>query len=128
MKRVAQAIVLAPLLCGASAVAQETLEGLRARAYQGDPDAQRNLASCLGEDASECPTQPEPNAIEACAWRMIIVASGHAKVSDADVDAYQTDCGFQTLSRLEQLGALALAERLFVEIYKRDMPMVPLLR
>jgi hypothetical protein len=58
---------------------------------------------------------------------MVIVTSEHPSVSDVDVEAYRRDCGYQTISQLEQAAALAEAQRLFVEIYKRDMPVKLLL-
>ena len=89
---------------------------------------QRNLAGCLGEEAGECPIKPQPNPVDACTWRMIIVTSEHSKVTDADKEAYKRDCSFQTISQLEQAAALAEAQRLFSEIYKRDMTVKRLLQ
>ena len=128
MRCVAQAMMLMLLLGAPPAIAQETLEGLKARATQGDYPAQRDLAGCLGEEAGECPIQPRPSPVEACTWRMIIVTSEHTGVTDADREAYQRDCGFQTISQLEQAAALAEAQRLFSEIYKRDLPTKRLLQ
>jgi hypothetical protein len=117
------------LLLGAPpAIAQETLEGLKARATKGDYTAQRDLAGCLGEEAGECPIQPQPSPVEACTWRMIIVTSEHTGVTDTDREAYQRDCGFQTISQLEQAAALVEAQRLFSGIYQRDLPVKRLLQ
>jgi hypothetical protein len=110
------------------AVAQEALEGLKARATQGDYAAQRDLAGCLGEEAGECPIQPRPSPVEACTWRMIIVTSEHPAIADADREAYQRDCGFQTISQLEQAAALVETQRLFATIYQRDLPVKRLLQ
>ena len=128
MRCVAQAIVLVLLVGAPPATAQPSLEDLKARATQGDYAAQRSLAGCLSEEAGGCPIQPQPSAVEACTWRMIIVTSEHTGVTDADREAYQRDCGFQTISQLEQAAALAEAQRLFSEIYKRDMPVKLLLQ
>jgi hypothetical protein len=128
MRGIARAVVLTCLLWVIPAAAQETFENLRARALQGDYEAQRNLAGCLGEKPAECPFQPAPQPVEACTWRMIIVTSEHPKVTDTDMEAYQRDCGFQTISQLEQTAALAEAQRLFSEVYKRDIPVKLLLQ
>jgi hypothetical protein len=126
--RAAGVVVLLSLLWAMPAIAQATLDGLRAKAVQGDLDAQRNLAGCLGEEPGECPIEPAPNPVEACTWRMIIATSEHPKVADADTEAYQRDCSFQAISQLEQAAALAEAQRLFSELYKRDMPVKRLLQ
>jgi hypothetical protein len=128
MRCVAQAIVLSALLQASPAIAQPSLEDLKARAAQGDYAAQRSLAACLSAEAGECPIQPHPIPVEACTWRMIIVTSEHPAIADADREAYQRDCGFQTISQIEQAAALAEAQRLFSEIYKRDMPVKLLLQ
>ncbi len=128
MWRVAWALVVLSLLWAMPAVAQEALGDLRAKALQGDSDAQRKLAGCLGEEPGECPIAPAPDHVAACTWRMIIVNSEHPKVTDADRAAYERDCSFQTISQLEQAAALTEAQRLFSEVYKRDMPVKRLLQ
>jgi hypothetical protein len=59
---------------------------------------------------------------------MIIVTSEHTGVTDTDREAYQRDCGFQTISQLEQAAALVEAQRLFSGIYQRDLPVKRLLQ
>jgi hypothetical protein len=127
MRCVAQATVLMVLLGVSGAIAQDTVGGLRAKATQGDYDAQRILAGCLGEEG-ECPIQPEPDPVQACTWRMVILTSENPRVGEVDGKAYERDCGFQTIGQLEQAAALAEAQRLFSEIYKRDMPVKRLLQ
>ncbi len=128
MRCVAQAMVLVLLVGAPPAVAQPRLEDLKAGATQGDYAAQRSLAGCLSAEAVGCPIQPQPSPVEACTWRMIIVTSEHTGVTDADREAYQRDCGFQTISQLEQAAALVEAQRLFTIIYKRDLPTKRLLQ
>ncbi len=128
MRCVAQVMMLMVLVGTMPAIAQETLVRLRAKAVQGDYDAQRILAGCLGEEAGACPIQPEPDPVQACTWRMIILTSENPRVSEVDGEAYERDCGFQTIGQLEQAAALAEAQRLFSEIYKRDMPVKRLLQ
>jgi hypothetical protein len=128
MRCVALSKVLVLLVGAPPAVAQPSLEDLKARATQGDYTAQRSLAGCLSEEAGGCPIQPQPSPVAACTWWMIIVTSEDPAIADADREAYQRDCGFQTISQLEQAAALAEAQRLFSEIYKRDMPVKLLLQ
>jgi hypothetical protein len=59
---------------------------------------------------------------------MIIVNSEHPKITEAGRGAYERDCSFQAISQLEQAAALAEAQRLFSEVYKRDMPVKRLLQ
>ena len=84
-----------------------------------DYDAQRETALCLR--AGKCVGSPVPNAIEACAWRMVILASGHGNVDASDSANYQQDC--RSLgSDQKRAVALSKAEELFLEIYKRELP------
>ena len=108
-----------------AASAQEALETYRRKAMARDYDAQRETALCLR--TGKCVGSPAPNAIEACAWRMVILGSGHGNV-DASVTAnYQEDC--RSLgSDQERAVALAKAEELFRDIYKRELPVKTLLQ
>ncbi len=90
MRCVAQVMMLMVLLGVSAAIAQDTVGGLRAMAVQGDYDAQRGLAGCLGEEEGECAVQPEPDPVQACTWRMIILTSEHPRVGDADEEMVGT--------------------------------------
>jgi hypothetical protein len=57
-------VVLVLLVGAPPAIAQPSLEDLKARATQGDYAAQRSLAGCLSEEAGGCPIQPQPSAVE----------------------------------------------------------------
>lgn len=132
MRQLTVGLAAASLLWGAlaeaPALAQDGLEADRAKAMQGDVDAQRRLASCLGEEPGDCPAPPtEPSPAEACAWRMVIIASGHARIDASDTANYERDCSYRTISQLEQVAALTQAERVFREIYSRDISLLPLL-
>jgi hypothetical protein len=59
--------------------------------------------------------------MEACAWRIVILGSGHHWVNQSDIDNYQDDC-VSSLSDQERGAALAQAELLFKRIYKRTLP------
>lgn len=60
-------------------------EALEKKALAGDYQAQRNLAYSLGHE------QPT-NAMQACAWRIVILGSGSAEVDDSDLANKRLDC------------------------------------
>ena len=123
MRTIVIAAILAALVPAASA--QEALETYRRKAMAQDFEAQRETASCLR--TGTCVGSPVPNAIEACAWRMVILASGHGSVDASDTANYQEDC--RSLgSDQERAVALAKAEELFRDIYKRELPVKTLLQ
>ena len=108
-----------------TASAQEALETYRRKAMARDYDAQRETALCLR--TGKCVGSPVPNATEACAWRMVILGSGHGNVDASDSANYQEDC--RSLgSDQERAVALAKAEALFRDIYKRELPVKTLLQ
>lgn len=74
------------LLSGAATAGSEA-EKLKAGALSGDYQAQRNYAYILqhGDGVPQ-------NLIEACAWRLVIISTQHAKVSSSDVDNVDTAC------------------------------------
>ena len=76
MKTVVIAAILVASIPAASA--QETLETYRRKAMARDYDAQRETATCLR--TGKCVGSPVPNATQACAWRMVILGSGHGNV------------------------------------------------
>ena len=114
-------VVIAAMLVASigAASAQETLETYRRKAMARDYDAQRETASCLR--TGKCVGSPVPNAIEACAWRMVILGSGHGSVDASDTANYQDDCRSLS-SDQERAVALTKAEELFRDIYKREFP------
>jgi hypothetical protein len=117
MKTVVIAAILVASISAASA--QETLESYRRKAMARDYDAQRETALCLR--TGKCVGSPVPNAIEACAWRMVILGSGHGNVDVSDTANYQDDCRSLN-SDQERAVALTKAEELFRDIYKRELP------
>ena len=112
-------IVVAAILIGSigAASAQEALETYRRKAMARDYDAQRETALCLR--TGKCVGSPVPNAIEACAWRMVILGSGHGSVDASDIANYQDDCRSLS-SDQERAVALTKAEELFRDIYQRE--------
>jgi hypothetical protein len=114
-------IVIATILVGwiSAASAQEALETYRRKAIARDYDAQQDTALCLR--TGKCVGSPVPNAMEACAWRMVILGSGHGNVDASDVASYQDECQ-SLISDQERAVALTKAEDLFRDIYKRELP------
>jgi hypothetical protein len=114
---------VAILLVGAasitSATAQESFYLYERNALAGNYTAQRNAAYCL--KTAKCEGVIFPRMMEACAWRIVILGSGHHWVNQSDIDNYQDDC-VASLSAQEQGSALAQAEHLFKRIYKRPLP------
>jgi hypothetical protein len=117
MKTVVIAAILVASISAASA--QETLETYRRKAMARDYDAQRETATCLR--TGKCVGSPVPNATEACAWRMVILGSGHGNVDASDTANYQDDCRSLS-SDQERAVALTKAEELFRDIYQREFP------
>jgi hypothetical protein len=117
MKTVVIAAILVASIPAASA--QETLETYRRKAMARDYDAQRETATCLR--TGKCVGSPVPNATEACAWRMVILGSGHGNVDASDTANYQDDCRSLS-SDQERAVALTKAEELFRDIYQREFP------
>lgn len=76
-----------------------------AAAQAGDRIAQRNLASCL---RSGCWKVVIENPMLSCAWRIVILESGHLTNDDRDIEDYQRAC--LSLDALRQRAALRQAE------------------
>ena len=114
---------LAILLVGAVSVtptrAQESFYLYERNALAGNYTAQRNAAYCL--KTAKCEGVIFPRMIEACAWRIVILGSGHHWVNETDIENYRDEC-VSSLSAQEQGAALARAEQLFKRIYKRPLP------
>jgi hypothetical protein len=114
---------LAILLVGAvsvtSARAQESFYLYERNALAGNYTAQRNAAYCLS--TAKCEGVIFPRMIEACAWRIVILGSGHHWVNETDIENYRDEC-VSGLSGQERGAALAQAEQLFKRIYKRSLP------
>jgi hypothetical protein len=114
---------LAILLIGGvsimSATAQESFYLYERNALAGNYTAQRNAAYCL--KTAKCEGVIFPRLIEACAWRIVILGSGHHWVNETDIENYQDEC-VSSLPAQERGAALAQAEQLFKRIYKRPLP------
>ncbi len=102
-----------------TANAQESFYIYERTAMAGNYAAQRNAAFCLR--TAKCDGVILPRIIDACAWRMVILASGHPAVNPSDFENYQDDC-IATLSTEERMTALYRADQWFKRIYKQDFP------
>lgn len=63
------------------------------KALRGDYQSQRNVAYLLSgawQPAIENPVQT--NTLQACAWRLVILQSGHAQAGPGDVSNRDIDC------------------------------------
>ncbi|MBQ0819813.1 hypothetical protein KBI52_06210 [Microvirga sp. HBU67558] len=114
---------LAILLIGAVSIApapaQESFDLYERNALAANYTAQRDAAYCL--KTAKCEGVIFPRMVEACAWRIVILGSGHHWVNESDIENYQDEC-VSSLSAQEQGAALAQAEQLFKRIYKRPLP------
>jgi hypothetical protein len=100
-----------------SPIEEETPGGngdLKKQALAGDYQAQRNLAYYLSTGA-EGHTQ---NPIAGCAWRIVILKSGHAQADASDKSNKTFDCD-QKLNQQQLRGAEAQAAALLKKIKKR---------
>ena len=87
------------------------------KAWQGDYQAQRNVAYCR---STGCGGAVETNAAEACAWRSIILAAHVGTANDTDAANLRMDCG-----KLDDAGvavAINNAQSIYPRIYDKSMP------
>jgi hypothetical protein len=103
-----QGCFLAILLIGGVSImparAQESCYLYERNALAGNYTAQRNAANCL--KTAKCEGVLFPRLIEACAWRIVILGSGHHWVNETDIKNYQDEC-VSSLSTQERGAALA---------------------
>lgn len=116
MRRIGLVAVLAGLLAS-PVLAQDHLGDLEALAMTGDYQAQRNTAYCLA--TAQCRGLIAPRKLDACAWRFVILGSGHRLVDESDVGNYRSDCS--RLSAEELATAQRKAATLFEGIYHRPL-------
>jgi len=55
----------------------------------------------------------------ACAWRIVLVASGTEGIAPADTEYRRRDC--ERLSPADQAAAIRAAKELFSKIYRREL-------
>ncbi len=86
------------------------------QALSGNLQSQRRLADCyrLG-----CSSELTPDPVLACAWRIIVVASGAPAVVQDDTESRRRDC--ESLSPKDQAAAARQAKSLFQKIYGKEL-------
>ncbi len=86
------------------------------QALSGNLQSQRRLAECyrLG-----CSSELAPNSVLACAWSIIVVASGAPGVVPDDTESRRRDC--ESLSPEDQAAATRQAKSLFQKIYGKEL-------
>lgn len=83
------------------------------KATRGDYQGQRNVSFCLSTGCTEFYNQSiRPNPILGCAWRYVILESGHLSVDDTDTQNLKVFCGPQYLDKAGLSAAEAQANRL----------------
>lgn len=120
MRTLAVATLAALAFTGADAETTNSFDQVRQQAMAGDYQAQRNLA--FGFSSAPYPGQAK-NAIAACAWRAVILNSGHRRVDATDQNNFAVYCG--QLSAEQQASARRQARELFRSIYGRDLDAPP---
>lgn len=84
------------------------------RAWKGDYQGQRNVAFFLGRDSDGA---VKPNPTLACAWRIVIIASGSPKIDNTDTANLRIDCN--KLDPLEKEVATRQAQNIQRNIRRR---------
>lgn len=78
-------------------------------ATKGDYQGQRNVSFCLSVG---CDGAIIVNKVLACAWRIVIIESGHLKMDDTDTANYNLYCGPQYLDEAGLTAARAQARQI----------------
>ena len=92
------------------------------RTYQaaksGDYQAQRNVSTSLSINQSGIGR----NMLQACAWALVTLHSGHARADESDVFYVRVRCGHQNVDRA---AAEARAEAIMTEVRRAPARMPP---
>ncbi len=91
------------------AYAQTTWEKDYKGATSGDYQGQRNVAFCL---SSGCDNAIRVNKVLGCAWRMVILQSGHLELDDTDIGNFSLYCGPNFVDQAGILAAKAQADQI----------------
>jgi hypothetical protein len=94
----------------------EQFSEIERNAMAGDIRAQRQLADCY---LNGCPGLASPDPALACAWHIVIGASGHPDLAQADFDRRRRGC--ERLSSTEQSAAQRQARTIFLIVYGREL-------
>ncbi|EGF93091.1 hypothetical protein ABI_15310 [Asticcacaulis biprosthecium C19] len=89
------------------------------KAWAGDYQSQRNVAYMQSERMAGVPYNP----VQGCAWRMVILASGHTQSDSTDIANYNFEC--RALTPVELVTAKASAGQIFKTIAGNTLPDLP---
>jgi hypothetical protein len=78
-------------------------------AIKGDYQGQRNVAFCLGDGCDGAVTR---NTVLSCAWRLVIVRSGHLDLGWSDFQNLKDKCTPEKLGIEEHAAAEAQSRRI----------------
>lgn len=84
------------------------------KAIAGDYQGQRNVAYCLDRG---CAQTVGRRPVDACAWRMVILAANHARTLSSDVHELGMTCGPHQLGDKDRQYAEIKARKFYLEIY-----------
>lgn len=90
------------------------------KAFAGDYQSQRNVSYCLAEQ-SACDGAMTYNRPLGCAWRIVILLSGSARVDATDTGFFDAWCR-RALSVDERAVSMAQAGALYQRIYRKPLP------
>jgi hypothetical protein len=94
----------------------EQFSEIEREAMAGDIRAQRQLANCY---LSGCPGLASPDPALACAWHIVIVASGDRQITAADIEARKRSCG--GLQMEQRRKATNEATAIVSKLYGREL-------
>lgn len=98
---------------------QNAVEAAWPLAMKGDYQAQRNIAFAFAQGVN-APSKVTRRPIQACAWRIVIMASGSAKVDQTDQGNLTSDCA--SLDKDDAERSLAVANLIYREAYGSALP------
>lgn len=82
-------------------------------AVKGDYQGQRNVAAFLEGGGSGA---VRPNTVLSCAWRIVLVKSGHLDLDDTDFLIVRRGCSSEKIGTVERGAAEAQAQRIMAMI------------
>lgn len=88
---------------------RETWEKNYSAAISGDYQGQRNVAYCLSDG---CEGAIRVNPVLGCAWRMVILESGHLEADQTDTTNLKYFCGREKVDAAGLATAKAQARRM----------------
>jgi hypothetical protein len=86
-------------------------------AFAGSYQGQRNVSFCL---STGCDQAIRENRILGCAWRMVIIASGHLEADESDTANLNYFCGPDMLDDAGRAAAEAQSQSLLTSLGKTN--------